>query len=102
MRVGSMNLRREARGRECMVRSPVCSAIPEQTVLAHVRMAGLSGMGIKSPDLFGAWCCAPCHQLVDTGRYFDTELTRDDRDLLLLQGMVRTQAALLKEGKIKA
>lgn len=96
-----MNLRNEARGRECQVRSPVCSAIPEQTVLAHVRMAGLSGMGIKAPDLFGAWCCAPCHQLVDTGRYGDTELMRDDRDLLLLKGMVRTQAALLREGKIK-
>jgi hypothetical protein len=104
------NLRKEARGRECMIRSVVCSHNPEETVLAHIRMAGISGMGIKAPDLLGAWSCARCHTLVDTGRYaledsegrelYSVELTRDDRDLLLLKGMARTQAALLREGKL--
>ena len=100
------DFRREARGRECMIRSPVCSSNREETVLAHLRMVGISGMGLKAPDLLGAWSCARCHTLVDTGRYtapdgsYDVQLTRDDRDLLLLKGMARTQAQLIKEGKL--
>jgi hypothetical protein len=39
-------------------------------------------------------------KLVDTGRYGDTELTRDDRDLLLLKGMARTQYELIRSGKL--
>jgi Protein of unknown function (DUF1364) len=95
------NLRNEARDRECMVRSPACNFDISTTVLAHVRMAGISGMGMKSPDILGAWCCARCHTLVDTGRCDDVEMMRDERDLLLLQGMARTLNQLWKEGKIK-
>jgi hypothetical protein len=84
-----------------MIRSCVCSVDREQTVLAHLRMVGISGAGQKAPDLLGSWACYPCHQLVDTGRFGDTELTRDDRDLLLLKGVARTQYQLLSEGKIK-
>ena len=94
------NLRKEARGRECQVRSPVCSFMPEETVLAHVRMVGISGMGIKAPDLLGAWACAACHTLCDTGRYGDVEMERDDRELLLLRGVMRTQARLIHEDKL--
>ena len=83
-----------------MVRSPVCSFDSETTVLAHLRMQGISGMGIKAPDLLGTCCCAACHQLIDSGRYGDTELTRDDRDLYLLRGMARTQYRLICEGKL--
>lgn len=94
------NLRKEARGRECQVRSPVCNFNSETTVLAHVRMIGITGMGHKAPDLLGAWACSACHALIDTGRYGDVELERDDRDLLHLRGMVRTQAALIREHKL--
>jgi hypothetical protein len=95
------NLRQAARGRDCTIRTPVCSFATEQTVLAHVRMSGISGMGIKAPDIFGAWSCAPCHVLVDAGQYGGVSLSPDERDLYLLRGMVRTQAILLKEGLIK-
>ncbi len=94
------NLREEARGRECQVRSPVCNFDSETTVLAHIRMSGISGMGYKAPDLLGAWCCSACHTLVDTGCYGDVELLPDDRDLLLLRGVMRTQAQLIREGKL--
>jgi hypothetical protein len=94
-------LTKAARGRDCLVRSPVCSHNNEETVLAHVRMQGVSGMGIKAPDLLGAWACYPCHMLCDTGQWQDTRMERDERDLLLLQGMVRTQTVLLREGRIK-
>ena len=95
-----IDLRKEARGRDCMIRSAVCSCDREQTVLAHLRMVGISGAGHKAPDLLGSWACYPCHQLVDTGRFGDVELTRDDRDLLLLKGMARTQYQLIREGKL--
>lgn len=95
------DLRKSARGRDCAIRSPVCSFNPEETVLAHVRMIGVSGMGSKAPDLLGAFSCARCHQLVDTGRYQDVELTKDDRDLYLLKGVMRTQAMWIKEGLVK-
>ncbi len=94
------DLRREAKGRPCMVCSPVCTFDTETTVLAHIRMSGISGMGFKAPDLLGAWACYACHTLADSGRFNGIELTRDDRELLLLRGMARTQAQLLREGKL--
>ena len=96
------NLRKLARGRDCQVRSPVCTGDPEQTVLAHIRMQGISGMGLKAPDLLGAHCCAACHALADTGRYGEVSMERDDRELLLLRGVMRTQALLIREGVITA
>lgn len=42
------NLRKEACGRECQVRIyGVCNGNPETTVLAHYRMAGICGTGIR-------------------------------------------------------
>ena len=43
-------LREEARGRDCTVRLPGCNGGGESTVLAHYRLAGTCGMGIKPPD----------------------------------------------------
>ena len=40
------------------------------------------------------------HALVDFGRYLDTTMERDDRDLLLLRGIMRTQAQLIREHKL--
>lgn len=46
------NLRKEAKGRECQVRLPgICNHNPETTVLAHYRMAGLNGVGMKPDDI---------------------------------------------------
>ena len=65
-----MNLRKLARGRPCMVRIPgVCD-----------------GVGLKSPDLLGAWCCAPCHA------------SAGDRGPELAVAVMRTQAKLIEEG----
>lgn len=60
------NLRKEAKGRECQVRIVgVCNGNPETVVLAHYRMGGLNGMGMKPDDIFGAWACERCHSAVD-------------------------------------
>jgi hypothetical protein len=74
-----------------MVRLPGCDGGGETTVLAHVRIIGVSGMGLKSEDLLGAWACAPCHRLVDTDRRHQLDF---------LNAVIRTQAALVKEGVV--
>lgn len=94
------NLRKEARGRECQVRLPgICNGNSETVVLAHYRMAGLCGTGMKPADLFGAWCCSSCHDEIDRR----TRLTdAGDANVAHLEGVIRTQAVLLSEGKLKA
>jgi hypothetical protein len=94
-----VNLRKEARGRECQVRLPGCNFNPETTVLAHFRMMSVSGMGMKAPDLLGAWCCSACHDLVDKRR-FEKDIDFTFVRLAHALGVFRTQAILLKEGKI--
>ena len=92
-----MNLRKEAKGRGCMVRIPgVCTHNSETVVLAHVRLTGVSGMGMKSPDILGAWACSSCHDAID--RRAHTDLERDYVRLMHLEGMARTLAQLEKEG----
>lgn len=93
------DLRKEARGRECQVRlEDICNHNPETTVLAHYRLAGLNGMGMKPPDLLGAWACSACHDAVD--RRAHMELDRDYVRKAHLEGMARTQYQLLREGKL--
>ena len=94
-----MNLRKLAQGRDCMVRLPgICNHNPETTVLAHFRMAGLCGAGMKPNDLFGAWACDDCHSEIDRR----TQITdRDFARLAHLEGVLRTQQALILEGVIK-
>ena len=94
-----MSLRNEAKGRGCTVRLPdICNHNSETTVLAHIRLSGVSGMGMKPDDLLGAWACSACHDAVD--RRFRTDLDRDYVRLAHLEGMVRTIAQLRKEGLI--
>ncbi|OCG36952.1 MULTISPECIES: DUF1364 domain-containing protein [unclassified Gilliamella] len=91
-------LTKEARGRECMVRLPCCNHNPETTVLAHYRLAGTCGVGMKPNDLQGAWACSACHDEIDRRtRIFENEFVR----LAHAEGVIRTQDMLIKEGKIK-
>ena len=91
-----MNLRNAARGRPCMIRlEGICNHNPETTVLAHISLPGVSGMGLKADDLLGAWACSSCHDAVD--RRSNTDLDRDYVRLAHLEGMVRTIAQLRKE-----
>lgn len=88
-------LRKAARDRYCQVRIPgVCNHNPETTVLAHVRLAGVTGGGQKAPDILGAWACSACHQV--------TEQEKDDDWIqrLFYEGVIRTQYQLIIEGAI--
>ena len=76
----------------------VCNHNSETVVLAHYRLAGVSGIGMKSPDVLGAWACSSCHDAID--RRAHTDLDRDYVRLLHLEGMARTLAQLNREGLI--
>lgn len=97
-----MNLRKLAQGKPCMVRLPGCNGDPATTVLAHYRLAGYTGLGIKPDDFaFGAWCCSACHDLCD-GRV-KTDIDRAVLRLAHAEGVMRSMAEirkLKKEGKL--
>lgn len=91
-----VNLRKEARGRECQVRLVgICNFNPETTVLAHYRLH--SGMGLKPDDMQGAWACSACHDEIDRRtRKLETDFVR----LAHAEGVFRTQQILKSEGKL--
>jgi hypothetical protein len=92
-----VDLTKLAKGQECRIRVPsYCSGDPEQSVWCHVRLIDISGMSYKSLDLFGAIGCNPCHDVVD-GRT-KTTFSYGARRLMLLEGMMRTQAWLEERG----
>lgn len=94
------NLRKSARGENCKVREPcACNGNWETTVLAHWRQAGISGLGIKAPDLLGAHACSGCHDFID-GRSHP-EATREQRELAHLRGIMRTQAYWVDKGHVR-
>lgn len=86
------DLRKFARGHICQVRLPnICSHNPESVVLAHFRLAGISGLGLKSPDLLAAHACAACHAYVDSHKDAETQLA-------FAHGVLRTIAVLIEDG----
>ena len=85
------NMRRAARGQPCMIRLPGCQGGGDSTVLAHYRMAGYSGVGMKPPDTMGAYACANCHDIVDQRRRLDG-WTREQIRLAHAEGVMRTNA----------
>lgn len=77
-----------------MIRVPeVCNQNAETTVLCHLRMIGITGMGMKANDVLGAWGCSSCHSYCDTHGI--------DGRTALLEGMARTLAYMLHEGLIE-
>jgi len=94
------DLRKYARGMQCFIRVPGhCSFNPETTVWCHARVIGISGFGLKAPDVLGAFGCSDCHDIVDGRR--NTTFTRDECRLMLLEGVARSQAWLVAEGILK-
>lgn len=95
-------LTKAARGRDCQVRLPGCPNNTETTVLAHYRLAGTCGVGIKPNNLQGAWCCDYCHSVCD-GRIKAPEgMTREDIRLAHAEGVMRTIDTLVREGVVAA
>ncbi len=91
-------LREAARGRPCMVRYPnICNGRTDTTVLAHVRLAGITGAGQKGPDEIASWACDSCHSEYDRRT---RKLELSEAKLGFYEGVMRTLYALIKEGKL--
>lgn len=94
--MSELNLRRFAKGKPCQVRVPgVCNFNPETTVLAHIRLGGVGGAGMKPPDLCAVHCCSACHDLIDGRRKH--EITQLVRESYILHGLLRTLEAVWRE-----
>ncbi len=88
-------IRKSARGQECKVRVPgVCNGDPDTVVLAHLNGAGV---GMKAPDWKAADACSACHEWLDGG-YANKGERKEYRDLLHLEGVMRTQDRLINDG----
>ena len=91
-------IRLSAKGEQCLVRVPgVCNGDPATVVLAHLNGGGV---GTKNPDWQGAYACSSCHEFLDGG-YANIGIWREQRDLLHLQGVIRTQQRLIDKGFIQ-
>jgi hypothetical protein len=89
--------RKAARGQDCMVRIPgICNGNPETTVLAHYRLSGYCGTGMKPDDfVFGAFACSSCHDACDFRT--QTDFTHAEIRLMHAEGILRTQSLVLDE-----
>lgn len=86
---------KSARNQECQIRVPgVCNRNPETTVFAHLNGAG---MGYKFPNIIGSYACSSCHDAVDY-RANNKNYSEDELKLMLLEGMIRTQMIMIREG----
>lgn len=85
-----------AKGKPCQIRLPGCHGWAiDTTVLAHCRLAGTCGIGLKPPDTNGAWGCRHCHDIVDGRRKFEVYGMEEARAqmivaLALRDGVLRT------------
>jgi len=92
-------LTKSARGRECTIRlHPYCNENTETTVFCHAPCED-KGMGIKSPDWWGAFGCSDCHDIVDGRRSVD--INSSDIYHYHIQGVYRTLRIFIQEGLIK-
>ena len=63
--IASRYLRQSARGEECTMRLGCCNHDPATTVLAHLRLFSMAGMGAKPPDWCAVFACSACHDALD-------------------------------------
>lgn len=92
-------LTKSARGEDCTLRIyPYCNGNPETTVFCHAPSDD-KGMGIKSPDWWGAYGCSNCHDVID-GRGA-SEFTADELRVFHMDGVYRTQKKMIDKGLIK-
>ena len=92
-------IRQAARGQQCQIRLPgICNRNPETVVLAHYRMGGTCGTGLKPPDWQAAFACSACHDEADRRtQYMDENEVR----LAHAEGVMRTIDKLIQKGLIE-
>lgn len=90
-----------ARGENCQVRIPgVCRHQRDTVVWGHGNgSAADKGMGMKAPDLLGAYICFLCHGVYD--RSIPTDLPRVEVELCFWDGHARSVVILFEKGIIR-
>jgi hypothetical protein len=99
----AVNLREEARGRECQIRIPgICNGNRDTVVLCHIHKPSISGgMGLKAKDMLATHGCSACHDVIDYRvPPADTPFMLYEIDIMKYEGVFRTQKILLDEEKI--
>ena len=98
----SDKLTKSAQGETCTVRLPfVCNHNPETVVLAHLNGIRFGhGTGRKIANIFGAYACSKCHDVID-GRVPYDHLTHEEVKLSHFQGVIETQMKMIDKGLIK-
>ena len=84
--------------RSCTLRLPGGCTSPETTVFAHAPSIA-KGLGLKSPDWWGAYACSRCHDIVD-----QRVSHRIPQEVILdrwLKGIFETQSILHEEGILR-
>jgi hypothetical protein len=93
-------LTKAARGQECTIQiHPYCNMNPETTVFAHAPSES-KGMGIKSPDWWGADSCSVCHDIVDA-RITVNNVSISEIYRCHMRGVFRTMQRRIEQGLIK-
>ena len=92
-------LREAARGQRCTLRLPCCNHDPETTVLAHLRLFGMAGIGEKPDDWCAVFACSACHDAIDR-RGGETAGLYGHEDLL--RAMIETLRIQFAEGRLVA
>lgn len=84
----STDLRRDASGKDCLIRLPgICTRDEATTVHAHIRRGGVAGMGQKPVDLCGVRACVACHDAIDARA--DSGIPRGELDGYILEAVMR-------------
>jgi hypothetical protein len=87
------------RGEPCYIRlNTVCNSTPENSVPAHLRLAGITGMGVIAPAFMACPACPQCHDAVDRRRFMD--LDRDYVQQAHQEAIFRWQKVLWDRGII--
>lgn len=94
-------IRKSAKHKDCLVRLPmVCNFNPETVIAAHIRIAGLSGMGCKPSDILTVRACSNCHDVID-GRTKAKHISEDELTISVHEAHCRTLVEYEREGLIK-
>jgi len=95
-------IRESASGEECHVRlAAVCNGRTDTTVWSH--WPGLDadrGMGLKAPDVCGAYACAACHDAIDGRAPLPEGTTRTDVVLGWMFGHMRSLVTVARKGLV--
>lgn len=93
-------IRKSAQDKPCDVRLPgICNFDNSTTVAAHIRIAGVTGVGMKPSDLLTVRACSACHDVMD-GRV-KTDFNPDFIRMCVYEGHLRTLIEYEKEGVVK-